>query len=52
MTAIYLKSMNYISFYGIKNEFGDTMYSANCYSEEEAKEIIQKSGVIQNLFIR
>ena len=42
MTAIYFKSMNYISFYGIKNEFGDTEFSANCYSEREAKDIINK----------
>ena len=51
MTAIYIKSMNYISFHGIKNEFGDGEFSANCHSEKEAKDIIKKSGIIQNLFI-
>lgn len=51
MTATYLKSMNYISFYGVKNEFGDTEFSGSCYSEKEAKDIIKKSGVNQNLFI-
>ena len=44
--------MNYISFHGIKNEFGDSEFSANCHSEKEAKDIIKKSGIIQNLFIR
>jgi hypothetical protein len=52
MTAIYFKSMNYISFYGLKNEFGDTEFSARCDSEKEAKDIIKESGVVQNLLIR